>query len=179
MERGTLLATLRWCLKMPICDNDIEESFKGHYQSSHSFNTSKTPTKTSEIDFGFVYLLQRMLLFFPVTILCKTSSNPSFSVSIQCEAKESSKRQKVREVWKQGRRFLVLARAAFYLLVCFFAAKSLLCKMCEGEDTNLRPSAFFFFSQLQVQLNLKDRKTLDWFTAVGDTFWCGEWHSML
>lgn len=52
-------------------------------------------------------------------------------------------------------------------------ALSLLHKTCEGEDRDNHPR-FSCCSQLQVQFNQTDRNTLDWFTAVGDTFWCGE-----
>ena len=31
------------------------------------------------------------------------------------------------------------------------------------------------FSQLQVEVGKRDEKTLSWFCAVGETFWCGKY----
>ena len=99
---------------MPIWDNYIKSNFKVFYLSSHSFNTSKTPTKTSEIDFG------QTLFFFLVTIFCEqTSSNPSFSASIH--DKTSGKCENKFAAFSSSRARAFSFSRVFSLLEVFFA----------------------------------------------------------
>ena len=83
----------------------------------------------------------------------QTCSNPSFSYSAERAAKKRGRKKRV----KNGRRFLVLTRAAFSLVFSRVFSRharqirrqrptfSILHKTCEGEDTDLQPSAFFLF----------------------------------
>ena len=112
----------------------------------------------------------------------QTCSNPSFSYSAERAAKKRGRKKG----WKTVVAFLFSHALPFLSCSRAFSRVTLdklgdrgplsvfFTRRVKAKTQTYNHPRFSCFSQLQVQLNQTDRKTLDWFTAVGDTFWCGE-----